>query len=296
MKWFRVDVGRVLSTEFLDHEPKLRAGWLSLLALAADHEAGGLIKGCRRWSPRAWGRAAGLTPALVGRLVDAELARWSQRDGDDLEVAFYDEAGEEKSRARSSSGRKAAITRWHPDADASAAHAQSQCSRNARNGDVDGNEDGDGTSEGAGAPAQPQLAGLATSPPSPPSDRAGPRAGSPAKRVTDHFTARYRDRTGAAPTWKRERHFANLKGLLAQHGDDADLLIARIDVLFDAPPQFLAASVPDFDTFYQHFDKLAAPGRAPRPSRAADRVSPADDFAGGEVDLDKVLDGKGARA
>ncbi len=86
------------------------------------------------------------------------------------------------------------------------------------------------------------------------------------REVTDHWHARYQERTGDPPTWKRERHFPNLARLLDQHHHDAAMFIARIDVLFDAPPRFLAGSVPDFDTFLQHFDKLAAPARAsPKP-------------------------------
>jgi hypothetical protein len=80
--------------------------------------------------------------------------------------------------------------------------------------------------------------------------------------VTDHWAERYLERTGSKPTWKKDRHFPNLANLLKQHDQDAAMFCARIDVLFDAPPRFLAGSPPDFDTFLQHFDKLAAPSVA----------------------------------
>ena len=85
----------------------------------------------------------------------------------------------------------------------------------------------------------------------------------PQRQVTDHFAARFLARTGSRPTWghARGKLFRDLRPILEALGPDE--LCRRIDVLFDAPPRFLAGSVPDFATLLQHVDKLAAPAQTP---------------------------------
>jgi hypothetical protein len=250
VNWFRVDVAFALSPEFMELPAELQAAWLRLHASAAKYELGGAIPACRSWTRRQWDRAAGVTPALVTRLVEAKLTGWSGPDGADLTIFAYDHEGEAKAHGSSEKARKAAEERWRRHAQASVEQVPEQCASNARNGTLRDDTRRNGTEVGSRAAARPS----ATTPDATKSVRE-PSAG---RRVTDHFAARYRERTGAAPTWK-DQHFANLKRLLQQHDGDAELLIAHVDVLFDAPPRFLAGSTPDFDTFIQHFDKLATP-------------------------------------
>jgi hypothetical protein len=78
------------------------------------------------------------------------------------------------------------------------------------------------------------------------------------RRTTDHWNSRYAERTGSNPFWDGKA-FGLLYPLIGAVG--ADEVCRRIDVLFDAPPRFLAGATPDIGTLRQHFDKLAAPAR-----------------------------------
>jgi hypothetical protein len=92
-----------------------------------------------------------------------------------------------------------------------------------------------------------------------------PPAASGHKETVDHFHRRFTERFGKGPTWNGKT--GNIVSrLIKLHGGEE--VRRRIDVLFDAPPAFLASSPPDVGTLSQHFDKLVIPaGRAtaPRP-------------------------------
>lgn len=95
------------------------------------------------------------------------------------------------------------------------------------------------------------------------SEGEGENRGAPMRQVVDAWFARYEERTGFRPTWPREKKgqiFGSLARLVGAVG--ADEVCRRIDILFDAPPRFLADSPPDVPTLVQHFDKLAAPAVA----------------------------------
>lgn len=78
------------------------------------------------------------------------------------------------------------------------------------------------------------------------------------KRVVDDFDRRYTERYGTRPTWGGKQG-ALVKQLLAQH--DAGEVIRRNEILFTAPPAFLADASVDIATLVQHFDKLAKPSQ-----------------------------------
>jgi hypothetical protein len=125
------------------------------------------------------------------------------------------------------------------------------------------------------APDLPLPLALALSPA--PDQGLAPRARKPRKRapapepigmrvVTDAFQESYLARAGRKPSWEDGRLLGRLARLVAAHGPDE--VCRSIDVLFTAPPTFLAGSMPDLATLVQHFDKLATPARAPLTSRS----------------------------
>lgn len=84
------------------------------------------------------------------------------------------------------------------------------------------------------------------------------------QETIDLFDRLYRDLTGGQkPTWGPipGRH---VKRLLKAHG--ADVVQARIRVLFESPPSFLSGTTPDIATLVQHFDKLAPSNRGSAPN------------------------------
>lgn len=114
---------------------------------------------------------------------------------------------------------------------------------------------------------------LAPAPALAPDLKAGPRQAQPVvetperqaiRQVADCWYLHYEGRTGQRPTWTPEdkgKVFGQFKGLVKAKG--ADEVCRRIGILFDAPPRFLAGSVPDVSTLAQHFDKLVAPAVMP---------------------------------
>lgn len=70
------------------------------------------------------------------------------------------------------------------------------------------------------------------------------------------FDALFHASSGSKPTWG-DRQCGQLKQLVTKHGSAE--VIRRTEVLFSAPPRFLAGSQPDMDTLVQHFDKLVKP-------------------------------------
>lgn len=121
-------------------------------------------------------------------------------------------------------------------------------------GRTGGQRSGDVRRENAKLPAKEPLA-------LPPGDDDKPtKAKKPKKEktegyhaVVEHFHNRYMLVFGKKPTWNGKTGRL-LTALIKAH--DAAEVSRRIDVLFDAPPSFLASSAPDIGTLSQHFDKL----------------------------------------
>jgi hypothetical protein len=80
--------------------------------------------------------------------------------------------------------------------------------------------------------------------------------------AVEAFDTRYRAKFGSKPTWGPKQGKA-IADLLKQH--EVGEVTKRIEILFEAPPPFLANGPPDIGTLVQHFDKLAAPYRAQKP-------------------------------
>jgi hypothetical protein len=123
------------------------------------------------------------------------------------------------------------------------------------------------TPQAAGNPSVPDSASASASAsvPVPPLVLDHPESepsGSPGfAAVVAKFDALYKRASGgAAPTWGKKPG-GQLNTLLAKHA--AAEVIRRIEILFSSPPAFLSGSLPDVGTLVQHFDKLAAPSRAP---------------------------------
>jgi hypothetical protein len=100
--------------------------------------------------------------------------------------------------------------------------------------------------------------------------------------VVAEFDRRYRERTGAKPTWNGATGAMVKRLLAARHSPEE--VCRRIGVLFDAPPWFLAGSVPDIPTLVQHFDKLATPAQG---TDARDRGLSFDDLMARADELER---------
>lgn len=89
----------------------------------------------------------------------------------------------------------------------------------------------------------------------------GPPDGVPGRaEAIDAFHRAFKTRTnGVKPTWG-PKQLGQMDGLLAKHS--AAEVIRRIEILFTAPPAFLAASIPDMGTLVSNFDKLAQPAQS----------------------------------
>lgn len=87
-------------------------------------------------------------------------------------------------------------------------------------------------------------------------ERSSRSAGSAHARVIAAFDQRYSGRYGSKPTWGAKQG-QQVKQLLKTHSPEE--LERRIEILFEAPPDFLARSPADFGTFAQHVDKLVRP-------------------------------------
>lgn len=86
----------------------------------------------------------------------------------------------------------------------------------------------------------------------------GPAGPSRADAIDAFHRAFKKRANGAKPTWG-DKQVGQMNGLLAKHS--AAEVIRRIEILFTAPPAFLAGCQPDLGTLVVHFDKLATPAQ-----------------------------------
>jgi hypothetical protein len=132
-----------------------------------------------------------------------------------------------------------------------------------------GSGSGSGSSSGyiaprraeAPPPAQTTLAIVRGTPASPESAN-----GPDYTRALAAFDTAYRQRTGGKRHTWGDKHGANLKRLLKAHG--VEHVLANIARLFERAWWFVdEGTVPTFDVFVTHFDKLTAPAEPPLPER-----------------------------
>jgi hypothetical protein len=181
--WFAVETARVRDPSFIALAPAVRANWLTLLALCAEQENGGLILGPQGRSRSAWGSLGVTTRALR----DLETAGLVKREDSGLRVLGYDLKHEQSFQASRARNRHAAAKRW-------AGHAASNATGNAT-----GNAAGNATGNAGGI--ADEIREEKKDPPNPPT------GGANLSEEPPGFVAFWE----ALPSWLRERRDAAVR-------------------------------------------------------------------------------------
>ena len=133
MRWVPEDSTRELEQWWLDIDPALRAHRRTLIAYCGSKRSSGWIRSCRRWTEGHWYGLFRITKRTLQLLEQHELVKW---EGDDLQVAYYDQYAEDHANAASEKGRRNAYKSW--------------ANRRARAAAADAQEPGDTRLEGVG--------------------------------------------------------------------------------------------------------------------------------------------------
>jgi hypothetical protein len=112
VEWYSLDVVATTGPDWLAIDPALRGHWHALVAVCAQRENSGVLRGARAWSERNWDRLAGLTVPDLVALERENLVRW---DGDDLAVIGYDMEREQRAQATRERQRATAEARWEKE-------------------------------------------------------------------------------------------------------------------------------------------------------------------------------------
>ena len=107
MNWLNLHVPLMRHEKVADCTPHQRGVWISLIALCADQENGGLLRDATKWRDEKWQRMAGLCKADV----DAPCPLWKAVVGH-IEVWGYPKEHEKKMKRMRAQSKAAADKRW----------------------------------------------------------------------------------------------------------------------------------------------------------------------------------------